>query len=74
MVRWKGQNPHGLEWKTGGLVNQRHGESKYELQDLATRALILSAVCDGPQIYPGRSAHIEEIEGMSSPTEKNVVT
>ena len=59
-----------LECKKGGLVTQRHDEIKYELQDLATRALIPSVVRDEPQIYPGRSADVEETEGMSTPTEE----
>ena len=61
---------HGLECKKGGLVIQRHDEIKFELQDLAARALIPSVVRDEPQIYPGRSADVEETEGVSTPTEE----
>ena len=61
---------HGLECKKGGLVIQRHDEIKFELQDLAARALIPSVVRDEPQIYPSRSAAVEETEGMSTPTEE----
>ena len=61
---------HGLECKKGGVVIQRHDEIKFELQDLAARALIPSVVRDEPQIYPGRSADVEETEGMSTPTEE----
>ena len=53
---------HGLECKKGELVIQRHDEIKFELQDLATRARIPSVVRDEPQIYPGRSAVVEETE------------
>ena len=48
---------------------QRHAEIKFELQDLAARALIPSEVRDEPQIHPGRCADVEETEGMSTPTE-----
>ena len=61
---------HGLDCKKGGLVIQRHCEIKFKLQDLAARALIPSVVRDEPQIYPGRSADVEETEGMSTPTEE----
>ena len=47
-----------------------HDEIKFVLQNLAARALIPSAVRDEPQIYPGRSADVEETEGMSTPTEE----
>ena len=49
---------------------QRHAEIKFELRDLAARALIPSVVRDEVHIYPGRSADIEETEGMSTPTEE----
>ena len=39
---------HGHECKKGGLVVQRYDEIKFELQDLAARALVR----DEPQIYP----------------------
>ena len=55
---------HGLEYRKGRLAIQRHGEIKLELPDLATRALIPSAT------NPGRSADVEESEGMSTPTEE----
>ena len=45
-------------------------EIKFELQDLAARALIPSVVGVEPQIYPGRSADVEETEGMSTLTEE----
>ena len=61
----------GLECKKGGLVIQRNDEIKIELQDLAARALIPSVVHDEPQIYPGRSADVEETKGMSTPTEEH---
>ena len=61
---------HGLECKQGGLVIQCHDEIKLERQDLAARALISSVVHDKPQIYQGRSADVEETEGMSTPTEE----
>ena len=51
-------------------VLQRHDEIKFELQDLATRALNPSVVRDEPQIYPGRSSDVEETEGMSTQTEE----
>ena len=41
---------HGLECKKGWLVIERHDEIKFELQDLAARALIPSAVRGEPQI------------------------
>ena len=53
----------------GGLVIQHHDEIKFEVQDLAARALIPSVVHDEPQIYPGRSVDYEETGGMSTPTE-----
>ena len=61
-----GDTQDGLECKKGGLVIQCHDEIKLELQDLAARALIR----DEPQIYPGRSADVEETGGMFSPTEE----
>ena len=33
---------HGLKCNDGGLVNQRHDEIKFELEDLVARALIPS--------------------------------
>ena len=42
-------------------------EMKFELEDLAARALIPSEVRDEPQIFPGRGADVEETEGMSTP-------
>ena len=52
-----------IECKTRGLVIQRHDEMKFELQDLAARALIPCGIPnEQPQIYPGRSADIEETE------------
>ena len=45
---------------------------KFEIQDLATRALIPSVVFDEPQIYPDRSAAVDETERMSTPTEESV--
>ena len=41
---------HGLECKKGGSVIQRHDEIKFELQELAAKALIPSVVRDEPQI------------------------
>ena len=35
-----------------------------------TKALIPSVVRDEPQIYPSRSADVEETEGMSTTTEE----
>ena len=61
---------HGLECKKGGLVTQRHNEIKFELQDLAARALIPSVVRDEPQIYPGRSSDADETERASPQTEE----
>ena len=52
------------------LIIQRHDKIKFELPDLAARIFIPSVVRDEPQIYPGRSANVEEIEGMSTPTEE----
>ena len=46
--------------KKGGLVIQRHDKIKFELQDIASRALIPSEVHDEPQIYLGRSEDVEE--------------
>ena len=43
---------------------------KFELQDLAPIALISSVLRDEPQISPGRSADVDETEGMSTPTEE----
>ena len=45
---------------------------KLELQDLVAADPIPSAVREEPQIYPGRSADVEETEGMSTPTEERV--
>ena len=64
---------HGLECKKGGLVIQRHDEIKFELQDLAARALIPSVVHTEPQIYPGRSTDVEETERMSTPAEELLI-
>ena len=61
---------HGIECKKGGLVIQRHDEIKFKLPDLATRALIPSVVRDEPQIYPARSADVEETDRMSTSTEE----
>ena len=45
---------HGFECKNGGLVIQRrHDKIKFELQDLATRALIPCVVRGESRIYPG---------------------
>ena len=52
------------------ISHQRHDDIKFELQDLGARARIPSEVRDEPQIYPGRSADVEETEGMSTPTEE----
>ena len=58
---------HSLEYKKKGLVIQHHDEIQFELLvDLAARALIPSVVRDEPQIYPGRSADVEETDGMST--------
>ena len=51
---------HGLECKKGGLVIQRHDEIKFELQDLAARALIPSVVRDEPQIYQGLAQRLKD--------------
>ena len=59
-----------IERKKGELVFQRHDEIKFELQDLAAKALIPSVFRDEPQIYPGRSVDDEETEGMSTPTKE----
>ena len=48
-----------------------HDEIKFELQDLA--ALIPSVGRDDSQIYPGRSGDVEVTEGMSTPTEEEVI-
>ena len=61
---------HGLECKKGGLVIQRHDKIKFELQDLATRALIPYVVRNEPQIYLGRGADVDNAEGMFTPTEE----
>jgi hypothetical protein len=45
---------HGLECKKGGNVISRHNEIRDELSDLASKALIPSAVRDEPRIYPSR--------------------
>ena len=58
------------ECKKGGLVVQRHYEIKFELQDLAAGALLPPVVREETQIYPGRSADVEETEGMAKPTEE----
>ena len=50
--------------------SQNHDEIKFELQDLATRALIPSVVRDEPRIYPVPRAAVEETAGMSTPTEE----
>jgi hypothetical protein len=47
---------HALQCKTGGLVIARHDEIKHELNDLASRALIPSAVRDEPLINTSRPA------------------
>ena len=59
---------HGLECKTGGIVIQRQDEIKFEHQGLSARALIPSVVRDEPQIWQVRSAVVEEIQGISTPT------
>ena len=59
-----------LECKKGGIVIQHHDKIKFEFQDIVARALIRSVVRDEPQSYPGRSADVEENEGMSTPTEE----
>ena len=61
---------HGIECQKGGLVIQRHGEIKFELQDFAAITLIPSVVHDDPQIYSDRSADVEETEGMSTPIQE----
>ena len=43
---------------------------KFELQYLAARAFMPSVVRDEPLIHPGRSADVEETEGMSTSTEE----
>ena len=43
---------------------------KLDVQDLAVRALIPYVVSDVPQIYPGRSANVEETDEISTPTEE----
>ena len=45
-------------------------KSNLSFQDLVPRALIPAVVLNEPQIYPGRSADVEETEGMSRPTEE----
>ena len=59
---------HGLECKKGGLVI--HAISKSRLSIKVSRALIPSGVRDDPQIYPGRSADVEETKGMSTSTDE----
>ena len=46
---------HKLECKKGGLVIQRHAAIKFELQDLAARALIPSEVRDARRVFPMQS-------------------
>ena len=46
--------------------DQCHDEIKFELQDVAARALIPSVVRDELQIYLGRSADVEETEEITS--------
>jgi hypothetical protein len=43
---------HALGCKKGGLVISCHNEIQDELSNLASKALIPSAVCDKPRIYP----------------------
>jgi len=47
---------HALECKKGGLVILRHDEIRNELSDLASKALIPSAVRDEPLIHTSRPA------------------
>ena len=61
---------HRLECKKREFVIQRHDEIKFELQDLAARALIPSVVRDEPQSCPGRSADFEALAGINTPTEE----
>jgi hypothetical protein len=47
---------HALGCKKGGLVISRYKEIQDKLSDLASKALIPSAVCDEPRIYTSRPA------------------
>jgi hypothetical protein len=46
---------HALECKKGGLVISGHNEIRDELSDLASKAIIPSAVCDEPLIHNSRT-------------------
>ena len=46
------------------------GQNQVSAQDLGARALIPSIVRDDAQIYPGRSADVEETARWSTPREK----
>ncbi len=57
---------HALECKKGGLVICRHNEIRDELVDLASKALIPSAVRDEPRIHSSHAATEEK-----EPTDPN---
>ena len=46
------------------------GSKKFELQDIAARALKASSDHDETQIYAGRGVVVKETKGMSKPTEE----
>ena len=52
-----------------GHLPVKYDEIEFELQALTARALTPSVVLDEPHIYPGRSADVEETEGISTPSE-----
>ena len=58
-----------LSARKGGLFIQRDDEIKFKLQDLAARTFIPFVVREDPQICPGRSADVKEVDGKSTPTE-----
>ena len=58
-----------LSARKGGFFIQRDDEIKFKLQDLAARTFIPFVVREDPQICPGRSADVKEVDGKSTPTE-----
>jgi hypothetical protein len=59
---------HALECEAGGLVISRHDEIKYELSDIASKALIPSAVRDEPLIHTSRRAFQMPALDQSNPS------
>jgi hypothetical protein len=61
---------HALECKVGGLVIQRHNEINEELCDLASKALVPSAVRVEPMIHSRRTAEETKAKEPKSPVQR----